>query len=63
MPKTPPCQGKPTYGPCDMGIKGYTFDVDSKTCKKFDSGGCGMTMNGYRTKEECEATCRKSSTS
>ena len=55
----PPCQGKPTHGPCDMRIDGYTFDTDSKKCKKFLGGGCGMTGNGFRSMEECQSKCSK----
>ena len=37
--------------------KGYTFDPESKTCKKFFESGCGMTKNAFLKKEECEAKC------
>ena len=57
--KGKPCHGKPTFGPCRMGIHGYTYDSLTKTCKKFRDGGCGMTNNGFFEKEECETKCGK----
>ena len=51
-----PCQGPPSKGYCKKGVWGFTFDPDSKSCKKFN-GRCRMTNNGFRTKEDCEAKC------
>ena len=60
--KTPdqPCQGPPTKGYCKKGIWGFTFDSDSNSCKKFMKGGCSMTSNGFRKKEDCDAKCSTS---
>jgi len=58
--KTPdqPCQGPPTdQKGCRQIIRGFTFDSDSNLCKKFMEGGCSMTNNGFRKKEDCEAKC------
>merc|ERR1712136_508500 len=42
---------------CRQIIRGFTFDSDSNLCKKFMEGGCSMTNNGFRKKEDCEAKC------
>jgi len=53
-----PCRGSPMQGYCEtFPKKGYTFDPESKTCKKFFESGCGMTKNAFLKKEECEAKC------
>jgi len=49
------CQGSPTHGPCEILFSGFTFD--GLTCKKFSTSGCGLTINGFRTKEECDEKC------
>ena len=56
-----PCQGPPTdqLG-CKQIIRGFTFDSDSNSCKKFRNGGCSRTNNGFRKKEDCEAKCNTS---
>ena len=51
------CRGHGSFGFCNMGISGYTYDIRTLKCKKFD-GDCRYTNNGFRTLEECEAKCR-----
>ena len=40
-----------------MIIRGFTFDPTTGLCEEFDEAGCGLTGNGFRTKEKCESTC------
>jgi len=52
-----PCWGPPTEGKCRILISGFTFDLASYSCKKFEEGGCKRTNNGFLKKEDCETKC------
>ena len=48
---------KPVVGPCRADIRSWTFDIDSNTCREFVYGGCGGTLNNFKTEEQCKKHC------
>ena len=35
----------------------WGYDVESKSCRQYNYGGCLGNNNRYESKEECEAVC------
>ena len=51
------CRGHPTVGMCEKLIEGYYFDSVSQMCISFKAGGCSLSTNGFRSREECWDRC------
>ena len=45
-------------GPCEGYQDAWHFDIDSRRCHKFKSGG-GNGGNLFQTEEECKETCKE----
>lgn len=52
------CYLPPQPGKCDAKFTRWYFNRHSKQCSWFHYGGCGGNENRFRTKEECEQTCK-----
>ena len=52
------CYLPPLPGKCDAKFTRWYFNRHSKQCSWFHYGGCGGNENRFRTKDECEKTCK-----
>ncbi|CAF0900990.1 unnamed protein product [Adineta ricciae] len=53
------CLEKPKImGNCKGDHPRFSFVKETGACEKFTYGGCGGTRNNFKTKKECESSCR-----
>lgn len=45
-------------GPCRAAMPRFYYNKEKKACEQFIYGGCSGNNNNFRTKEECDRTCR-----
>lgn len=53
------CKLPKVVGPCDGVFIRYYWDTNTKSCRKFEYGGCGGNGNNFLTKAQCEQKCGK----
>jgi len=51
------CQREPDAGPCKAIKPRFFFDPESRTCLKFQYGGCAGNGNNFLTEDECRDKC------
>ncbi|CAF0785479.1 unnamed protein product [Adineta ricciae] len=53
------CHLPSAVGPCRAAIPRFYYNTAAKTCEEFTYGGCLGNKNNFKSKSECERSCKQ----
>jgi len=52
------CSQPKASGSCRASLQRFYYNSATKTCELFTYGGCQGNENNFKTKAQCETTCK-----